>query len=99
MSCQRVPLPSTQRGLNVSPHWATFSGEWLSFVSFFFIFKIYLFLFSVCKCFACVCIYAPYAWCLNRLEESAKSPGTGVTDSYDAPCGCWGVNSNPLQEH
>lgn len=35
MSCERVPLPSTQRGLNVSPHWAMFSGEWLSFVSFF----------------------------------------------------------------
>lgn len=25
-------------------------------------------------------------------------PGTGVTDGSELPCGCWEVNSGPLQE-
>lgn len=25
-------------------------------------------------------------------------PGTGVTDSYELMCGCWELNSGPLEE-
>ena len=32
------------------------------------------------------------------LHEGAKSPGTGVTDSYELSCGCWELNLGPLKE-
>ena len=32
------------------------------------------------------------------VSEGARSPGTGVTDSGELPCGCWELNSGPLQE-
>lgn len=28
-----------------------------------------------------------------------RSPGTGIEDSCEPPCGCWDVNLGPLQEH
>jgi len=31
-------------------------------------------------------------------KEMTRSPGTGVTDSCELPCGCWELNSGPLQE-
>jgi hypothetical protein len=34
-------------------------------------------------CFACT-----YMHCLWRLEENPVSPGTGVTDGCELPCGC-----------
>ena len=27
-----------------------------------------------------------------------RSPGTGVTDSRELPCGCWELNLDPLEE-
>lgn len=33
------------------------------------------------------------------LYEDVGSPGTGVTGSYELPCGCWDLNSSgPLEE-
>ena len=32
------------------------------------------------------------------LGEGVRSPGTGVTDSCELPCGCWELNLGPLQE-
>ena len=32
-------------------------------------------------------------WC-----EGIRSPGTGVTDSCELPCGCWELNLCPLGE-
>lgn len=47
------------------------------------IFKMYLFLFYVHWCFTWMC---------------ARSPETGVTDSYEHPCGCWELNPDSLGE-
>jgi len=27
-----------------------------------------------------------------------RFPGAGITDSCKLPCGCWDLNSNPLEE-
>jgi hypothetical protein len=32
------------------------------------------------------------------LCEGVGSLGTGVTDSYELPCGCWELNLGPLEE-
>ena len=32
------------------------------------------------------------------LCEGIRSSGTGVTDSCELPCGCWGLNPGPLEE-
>ena len=32
------------------------------------------------------------------LYAGARSPKTRVTDSYEPPCGCWELNSGPLEE-
>lgn len=37
------------------------------------------------------------AWCLLRSEENVGIPGTGVTDVWELPCGCWEPNLGPLQ--
>lgn len=33
-----------------------------------------------------------------QKTEGADSPGTGVTDGWELPCGCWDMNPDPLQE-
>lgn len=43
----------------------------------------YLFCLHVCVCAPYVCI---------------ESPGAGVVDDWELPCGCWEVNLGPLQE-
>ena len=35
---------------------------------------------------------------LQRPEEDIRSPGAGVVDGYEPSCGCWELNSGPLQE-
>jgi hypothetical protein len=40
------------------------------------------------------CLYI----CLICLCEGAGSPGTGVIDSCELSCGCWGLNPVPLEE-
>ena len=32
------------------------------------------------------------------LCEGVESPGTGVTESCELPCGCWDLNPGPLEE-
>lgn len=37
--------------------------------------------------------------CLEPEEaEGVVSPGPGVMDGYEPPCGCWKSNPGPLQE-
>lgn len=44
----------------------------------------------VCGCFACMNIYAPcVCLVLREAEDGNGVPGTGVTDSYTPPRGCW----------
>lgn len=31
-------------------------------------------------------------------EEVVRFPETPVTDGYELPCGCWGLNPGPLEE-
>nr|XP_042133715.1 A disintegrin and metalloproteinase with thrombospondin motifs 17-like [Peromyscus maniculatus bairdii] len=33
-----------------------------------------------------------------RTEEGIGSPGTGVIDSCESPCGCWELDVDPLEE-
>ena len=46
---------------------------------------------------ACIYVHHVNACCLWRPEESIRSPGTGVKDGYELPCGCWESNLGPLQ--
>lgn len=34
----------------------------------------------------------------QRPEVGIRSPGTGITEDYELPCGCWNPNLDPLQE-
>jgi hypothetical protein len=47
-----------------------------------------LFLFYMHWCFDCMCV----------LHEGIGSPGIGVIDSCELPCGCWELNLGPLEE-
>lgn len=38
------------------------------------------------------------AWCLGRLEEDIRSPGTQVTDRCELLFHCWESNSGPQEE-
>ena len=38
------------------------------------------------------------AWCLWRSEDGIRSPGSGVADSCEPPCGGWDLNPGPLEE-
>ncbi|KAL6073969.1 hypothetical protein STEG23_020461, partial [Scotinomys teguina] len=35
---------------------------------------------------------------LQFMYEDVRSPGTGVTDSFKLPYGCWALNLVPLEE-
>jgi hypothetical protein len=41
-----------------------------------------------------LCIWAHYG-CLKTHQERASDP---ITDGYEPPCGCWELNSGPLEE-
>lgn len=45
---------------------------------------------------ACMFAHRVYAQCQWRLEEGVGSPGNGVTDSCEPPCGYWELNLGPL---
>lgn len=47
---------------------------------------------------ACKSLHHRYDWCLQRAEEGITSSGTGVTDSWEPPCGYWKSNLCPLEE-
>lgn len=51
------------------------------------LFILYVFSLHVCLCATCM-------KCLQSLEETLRSPGTGVT----GPCGCWEINLCPLEQ-
>ncbi|ERE77141.1 E3 ubiquitin-protein ligase [Cricetulus griseus] len=34
----------------------------------------------------------------QKTCKGVRSPGTGVTDSCELPCGCWELNRGPLEE-
>ena len=38
---------------------------------------------------ACLSVYHMHAWSLQKPEEGIRTPGTGVTDGCETPCGCW----------
>ena len=40
----------------------------------------------------CVDVHHVCTWYLQKSEESTRSPGTGVTDSWDLPQWLWGSN-------
>jgi hypothetical protein len=42
-----------------------------------------------------MCAGMPYV-CLVPLE-ARRRPGTGVTDNYELPCGCWELNHGSLE--
>lgn len=68
----------------------------LLFQYFLFFKKDFLFLF-LCECLlACMSMYHVYGWSLWRSEDDFRSPGTGVTGSYEWPCLCWEPNLGPL---
>lgn len=49
----------------------------------------------------CTCLYltfVPGAWFPQRPEEGVGSPGTGVTDGCQLPCGFWESNPDPQKE-
>ena len=39
-----------------------------------------------------------HIWCLRRSQEGVGSPGTGVTDDYEPPCGYWEPKLGSLHE-
>jgi hypothetical protein len=39
----------------------------------------------------CVCVL--HEWCLQRPEESNRSPETRITDCCEPSCGSWELNS------
>ena len=49
--------------------------------------------------FVLIFISCALVLCLNvYLCESVRSPGTGVTDSCELPCGCWELNLGRLED-
>jgi hypothetical protein len=42
----------------------------------------------------CVCVYV-YGSCLQTHQKRASDP---ITDGCESPCGCWELNSGPLEE-
>ena len=47
---------------------------------------------------ACVSAYHMHVWCPGRPEESIRSLGTGITDSYKPPCGYWELDLGSQKE-
>ena len=62
--------------------------------------KMYLFLFYVFEYLAsCLSVHHVHAWCLQRSEEGVGSPRASVKKDCGQLCGCWELNSGPLEEH
>ena len=47
---------------------------------------------------ACKPVYHMHAWCFWKPEEGIGSPGAGVTNGCEPPCGCWESNLGPPGE-
>lgn len=50
-------------------------------------------------CFACKCIYALCVPGPLGVRERHWIPLTGIKNSCEPLCGCWGLNLDPFQEH
>ena len=80
-------FPAVMSGARSQSHES--HGDFLIFlISFCFIFNSFYFYFI---CALLSCLYA-------CLCGSSRSPGTGVIDSCEVPCGCWELNPDPLEE-
>jgi hypothetical protein len=51
----------------------------------------------LCVCVLSACMYRVKQM-LAEARDNVRSPGTGVTDGYELPCGCWEPNLGPRQE-
>ena len=65
-------------------------------ISFFYFLKYYFIRVSVLP--ASMSSHYVQVWCLRGPDESTGSPGTGVTDHCEPPCGCRELNLGPLEE-
>ena len=45
-----------------------------------------------------VYVYHGHSWCPLRPEKGFRSLETRIADSWELPCGCWELNSGPLEE-
>lgn len=55
---------------------------------------LFLLLLLMCTClYLCGCMCVQY---LKRSEEGVRSLGTGITDDFELPYGCWEVNIRPI---
>lgn len=71
----------------------SFSTFWYNLQNslfFFLTFILYVWIFYL-NIFMCII----NAWCLRRSEKSVRSSGTGATDVFEPPCGCWELNPGP----
>ena len=91
-------LPCVRREQRVLPLWILCpKAHPRPFNLFIFIFKGLLFLcvwvFRLHVCLCTTCIQGPL-----HPKEGGQPPGTGVTDSFQLPCGFWESNPGPLEE-
>lgn len=95
LSCVDLPLQCPIKAPSPIPSAPSYHLEqiflWIDFkvvrVSSFFL-KFIVFLFYVHWCFYLhVCLF-----------EGIKTPGTGVTDNFELPCGFWELNLCPLEK-
>ena len=51
---------------------------------------------NTCACMAvlpsCISVHHLCAWCPWKSKLGIRSPGTGVADGCEPPCGCWELN-------
>lgn len=48
---------------------------------------------------ACMCVFVPHICrCSEKPEEGIRSSGAGIADGGRLQCGCWDLNSGPLQK-
>lgn len=92
LKCKRTSCVSTS--VTVDLIWQS-PGEYIfSFKIVIHIDKdIFILCMGVCLLVSLLC-----TWCLQRPEESIRSPGTGVAEGWESPCGGWESNSRLLQE-
>lgn len=60
----------------------------------------YLYFYFICVGIlpVCISVHHMHALCPWRSEDGIESSGTGLTDGCDPPCGCWELNTDPLEE-
>lgn len=70
--------------------------DWTETLHFSVVVKINFFICTSVGLNACICMACVQY--LSMPEEGNESPGTGATDGYQLPCGCWELNMDPLQK-